>query len=196
VCDRKLHCRRPWKMNGRSRTAITCQHRGRGADPQAIRAPPPMAPSGPPLHCRMITAGFGHAAELMRILDLRNTHQRHRSRPIGIAQECSSYIRASRSLHSEPDRMPRLPPPWPARHSRPRPQLPKPKARMQSSSLNVSLCFLHGHIAHVELRRHSWESYIPHALVTQGRASVAQKLPGLDNVRAEGACACDCPARE
>ena len=128
-------------MSGRSRIAMTCQLRGRGADPQPIRAPPPMTRSRPPLHCSMITASFGRAAELIRILDLRNMTRRRHARPIGIAQECSSYNRASRSFHSQPYRMPRLRPPWLARRSRLRPQPPKPKAGMQSSSLNVSLCF-------------------------------------------------------
>lgn len=152
--------------------------------------------SGPHLHCNVITASFGRAAELVQVPDLRNTHHRRHARPIGIAQECSSCNRASRSFHSQPYRMPRLRPPWPARRSRPRPQLPKLKAGMQSSSLNASLCFLHGHIAHIGLRRHSCESYIPHVLVIQRRAGVARKLPGRENVRTEAASVYDCLARE
>lgn len=159
----------------RSRIAITCQHRGRNADPQPIRAPPPMTRSGPPRHCSKITASFGHAAGLLRIPDLRNRRRRHHARPIGIAQECSSCNRARRSFHSQPYRMPRLRPPWPARRSRPRPQPPKLKAGMQNSSLNISHCFLHGHIARIELRRYCWESYFPHVLVIQGRVGVAQQ---------------------
>lgn len=130
--------------NGGSRSAIACQHRGRGADPRPIRAPPPMTRSGPPLHCSTITASFGHAADPVQVPDLLNTHHRRRPRSIGIAQECSSCKRASRSFHSQPYRMPRLRPPWPARRSRLRPQLPTPKAGMQNFSLNVSHCFFAG----------------------------------------------------
>lgn len=155
-----------------------------------------MTRSGPPRHCSLITASLGHAAEPTRIPDLRNTRRRHHARPIGIAQECSSCNRSSRSFHSQPYRMPRLRLPWLARRSRPRPQPPELKAGMQNSSLNVSLCFLHGHIARIELRRHCWGSYAPHVLVIPSRVGVAQKLPGRENVRTKAIGVCNCLARE